>query len=437
MSAHAATEPGRLVIVGASLAGVRAARAARHAGHTGTIILIGAEEHLPYDRPPLSKTFLTHSSDHPAAHEPDEQAHPPAPAVLMAEDELRDDLGVDLRLGVTATGLDTDSRELLLHDQQRLPYDRLIIATGATARRWPTTTHLAGLHYLRTLDDARALRAALARTTNLVIIGAGFIGSEVAATATQHGIHATIVETQDTPLAHAVGQTAGTALARLHTQAGTTLKCGVQVTDFSGTGHIEQVHLSDGSVLPADTVLVGIGAVPTTGWLTDSGVALDDGVACDPYLATSAPGVYAAGDLARFPHPRREGTLRLEHWTAAAEQGAHAARNAITTAAPTRYEPVPYVWSDWYSHRIQIIGDPHTDQPSTLIGDPDTGQFTVLYRHNNHITAALAVNQPRAIAKLRRLITQKAPWADALTQTTTLNPPATPPAGSRTESRAT
>lgn len=334
----------------------------------------------------------------------------------MSEHELCEDLGVDFRRGITATGLDTDSREVVLEDEQRLPYHRLIIATGAAARRWPSDTGLAGLHHLRTLDDATTLRAALTRTTNLVIIGAGFVGSEVAATAADLGIRVTIVETQDVPLAHAVGETAGHALARLHDNAGTTLKCGVRVTRFSGTNHIERVHLSDGSTLAADTVLVGIGAVPTTDWLTGSGIALHDGVTCDAFLATSAPGVYAAGDIARFPHPRRDGSLRLEHWTAAAEQGAHAARNALAAAGPSRYEPVPYVWSDWYGQRLQLVGDPHPDHRPTLIGDPDTGQFTALYRHDNHLVAALTVDQPKTLTTLRRLITHRTPWAEALTQ---------------------
>lgn len=420
MTARTVSESDRLVIVGASLAGLRAAQAARHAGYPGKISLVGAEEHLPYDRPPLSKRFLVpaDNSGAPEPHDPSQESTVPT---LADTDELRDGLGVDLRLGVTATGLDIDSREVLLGDRHRLPYDRLIIATGAAARRWSPSTRLTGLYYLRTLDDAIALRAALARSSDLVIIGAGFIGSEVAATATQLGIRVTVVEAQDVPLAQAVGETTGRALAQVHTQVGTTLRCGVNVTGFTGTDRIEHVHLSDGTTLDADTVLVGIGAVPTVDWLANSGLAVNDGISCDGFLATSAPSVYAAGDAARFPHPRRDGSLRLEHWTAAAEQGAHAAHNAIAPSNPRRYQPVPYVWSDWSSQRLQLLGDPHTDHPPTLLGDPASGCFTALYRDGDHFAAVLAMNRPRIVPKLRRLLAQRAPWTEALARANDLH----------------
>lgn len=386
----------RLVVVGASLAGVRAVRAAREAGFDGHLVLVGAEPHLPYDRPSLSKAFL------------EATAEPPAPTFL-GRDVLRYDLKVDLRLGVPATGLDTKARTVTVAGVP-LDYDRLVIATGAKARGLAGFEHLAGVHTLRTLDDARAVRRALHDGARTVVVGAGFIGSEVASSARKRGQPVTVVEALPTPLVRAIGEVMGTACSALHTANGTVLRCGVTVTGLEGDGRVERVLLSDGTVLPADLVVVGVGAAPATGWLAGSGLALGDGVVCDRTLATSAAGVYAAGDVARWWNPLFERHMRLEHWTSAAEQGAVAGRNAVSRTATEPYETVPYFWSDWYGTRIQFVGVPEGDVES--VGDGD--RFVALYRHGDRLAGALAVNRPSLTMKFRALIRRWAGWDEAL-----------------------
>ncbi|WP_370965927.1 NAD(P)/FAD-dependent oxidoreductase [Amycolatopsis sp. cg9] len=375
-----------LVVVGASLAGLRAVEAARRTGYRGRIVLIGAEEHLPYDRPPLSKAFL--AADGPVAVEP-----------FHTEEVLRDVLGVELLLGAPAEGLDIGSREVTVAGAA-VRYDALVIATGATARTLP------GTRALRTAEDAVAVRAGLDRGARTVVIGAGFIGSEVASAARGRGLPVTIVEAAPVPLARAVGETAGVALAGLHREAGTELRLGAEVTRVTGDG----VHLAGGEVLPADLVVAGIGAVPATGWLEGSGLRLherDRGVVCDATLSAGPPGVYAAGDVAHVANPLFDGHLRPEHWTNAAEQGAAAARHALDPASARPLEAVPYFWSDWYGHRIQFVGTPVADEVVTA-GD------TTLYRRGDRLVGALTVDRPREIMKHRRRIATRAPWADAL-----------------------
>ncbi|MBE1502474.1 NADPH-dependent 2,4-dienoyl-CoA reductase/sulfur reductase-like enzyme [Amycolatopsis lexingtonensis] len=375
-----------LVVVGASLAGLRAVEAARRTGYRGRIVLIGAEEHLPYDRPPLSKAFLADGG--PRTVEP-----------FHTEEVLREVLGVELLLGAPADGLDIGSREVTVAGTA-VRYDALVIATGATARTLP------GARALRTAEDAVAVRDALDRGARTVVIGAGFIGSEVASAARARGLPVTIVEAAVVPLARAVGETAGAALAGLHHEAGTELRLGTEVTGVTADG----VHLAGGEVLPADLVVAGIGAVPATGWLEGSGLVLherDRGVVCDATLSSGAPGVYAAGDVAHVASSLFGGLLRLEHWTNAAEQGAAAARHALDPAAARPLETVPYFWSDWYGHRIQFVGTPDADEVVTA-GD------TTLYRRGDRLVGALTVDRPREIMKHRRRIADRAHWADAL-----------------------
>ncbi|MEU7784867.1 FAD-dependent oxidoreductase [Amycolatopsis sp. NPDC049159] len=375
-----------LVVVGASLAGLRAVEAARRTGYRGRTVLIGAEEHLPYDRPPLSKAFL--AADGPRVVEP-----------FHAEAVLREELGVELMLGAPAEGLDTDAREVTVAGAG-VRYDALVIATGATARTLP------GARTLRTAEDAVAVRAALDRGARTVVVGAGFIGSEVASAARARGLPVTIVEAAAVPLVRAVGETAGAMLAELHQEAGTELRLGAEVTAVTGSG----VHLAGGDVLPADLVVAGIGAVPATGWLAGSGLLLherDRGVVCDATLAAGPPGVYAAGDVAHVANPLFDGLLRPEHWTNAAEQGAAAARHALDPASARPLAAVPYFWSDWYGHRIQFVGTPHADEVVTA-GD------TTLYRRGDRLVGALTVDRPREIMKHRRRIATRAPWAEAL-----------------------
>jgi NADPH-dependent 2,4-dienoyl-CoA reductase/sulfur reductase-like enzyme len=410
-----------LVVVGASLAGLRAVEAARAAGYGGRVTLVGAEPHLPYDRPPLSKAFL-----HPGAE----------PRYFVPEDDLRDRLGVDLRLGAPATALDPATRSVVIgaDGADDVPYAALVIATGSAPRGLPGCRDLPGVETLRTLDDAHRIRRALLDGARVVVVGAGFIGSEVASSARALGNEVTVVEAAPAPLVRAAGPVVGAALARLHLRHGTDLRLGVGVTAVRGEGRVETVELSDGSVVPADLVVVGIGSAPATGWLAGSGVELapDGGVVCDEYLAASVPGVHAAGDVAHWPNEGvgvgggEAGTVvvggltRLENWTGAAEQGASAARNALAGLASGAvgerqpYATVPYVWSDWYDSRVQFVGHPAADEVRVVSGDLDERRFVALYRSGDRLAGAVTLNEPGKVMKYRRLIQRGADWQAAL-----------------------
>jgi len=260
------------------------------------------------------------------------------------------------------------------------------------------------VHTLRTLEDALALRQALQPGSRVVIVGAGFIGSEVACAARRRGAEATVVEAVPVPLARAVGDVIGIMLAKLHARLGTRLRCGVAVESVEGTAHVGAVRLSDGSRLPADVVVVGIGSAPATEWLQGSGLELDDGVVCDETLNAGAPGVYAAGDVARWFNPLFGQTMRLEHWTTAAEQGRVAARHAIDPSRAAPCAMVPYFWSDWNDDRIQFVGIPGPDEVQVVAGDPDHRVFLALHRRGERICGALGLNQRQSVIRLRAMI---------------------------------
>lgn len=398
------TDPRRLVVVGASLAGLRAVEAARKTGFDGDVVLVGAEEHLPYDRPPLSKAFLYPAGDEGLAPEP----------FFRDEAYLRDELSVDLRLGAPATALDTD-RRVVFAGGDEIAYDALVIATGSTPRLLPGTEGLDGVHPLRSLDDSRAVREALEAGARTVVIGAGFIGSEVAATARKRGLEATIVEALPTPLVRATGTEMGAAIASLHEQNGTALLCGTGVASIEGRGRVEKVVLADGREIPADLVVVGIGVIPNVDWLAGSGVPLENGVVCDETLWTGIPGVYAAGDVASWFNPTMGERQRMENWTAAAEQGAAAARNALDPDNAKPYGTVPYFWSDWYDVRIQFVGSPDADEVLLVDGDPaQGGRWVALYRRGDRLIGALTVNGQTEIMKYRVQIMKAGSWDDAL-----------------------
>lgn len=387
-----------MVVVGASLAGFRAVETFRKSGYSGALTMVGAEEHLPYDRPPLSKVFLNAGQESPSD------------TTFRSRDEF-DELDVDLRLGQPATGLDTEARELVV-GSERLPFNSLVIATGAHARTLPGEP-LRGVHTLRTVDDARAIRQALDAGARTVIVGGGFIGSEVASAARKRGVDVTVVEAAELPLVRAVGQQMAGLCARLHARHGTRLLCGVGVDTIEGDGSVEQVVLDDGTLLRADLVVVGVGAVPTTGWLDGSGLAIDDGVICDQNLRTSSSGVYAAGDVARWYNPLFDQQMRLEHWTSAAEQGALAARNALDPDQPKPCASVPYFWSDWYTDKLQMVGVAGADEVE-LLGDAEADRWVALYRRGDLLVGALSLNMPGKIVKYRALINKGASWDEAL-----------------------
>lgn len=398
-----------LVVVGASLAGLRAVEAVRRDGFDGDVTLVGAEEHLPYDRPPLSKEYLS------ADESPDPR--------YREEETFAGDLDVELVLGTPATALDTAARTVTVGDRT-LSYDGLVIATGAHARTLPGTEDVAGVHTVRTLDDAIALRAALRaeHARRLTVVGAGFIGSEVAAVGRKLGLEVTILEALETPLARAVGERMGRALTHLHRRHGTDVRTGVAVEEVLHTdGRVRGVRLGDGTEIETDVLVVGIGARPATGWLEGSGLTIDDGVVADETLA-AAPGVYVAGDVARWPNAlftdvagSAGGTMRLEHWTSAADQGGRAARHAVDPSAATPYETVPYFWSDWYDGRVQFVGIAAGDHIEVVAGDDsEGGPFTAIYRAGDRIVGALAVDMPAEVMKYRRLIGGRKTWDEAL-----------------------
>lgn len=393
----------RLVVVGGSLAGLRAVEAARKAGFGGVITLIGAERHLPYDRPPLSKEFLDVTA-------------PGAEALIpyfRSSDVFADELNVELVLGAPATGLDVERKVVLIGDRE-VGYDALVIATGSQLRTLPGTENLEGVRGLRTLDDSLAIRRALDAGARTVVIGAGFIGSEVASSAKKRGVHVTVVEAQPTPLVRATGTKMGAAIASLHERNGTTLLCGTGVKSVEGEDRVERVVLSDGTVLEADLVVVGIGVSPYTDWLENSGLTLDNGIVCDETLWTGVPGVYAAGDVANWLNPMFEVRQRMENWTAAAEQGAAAARNALDPENAKPYGTVPYFWSDWYGSRIQFVGAPEADEVLVVDGDVEDDRWTALYRRGERLVGALTLNGQAVIMKYRRMIGQKNSWDEAL-----------------------
>jgi 3-phenylpropionate/trans-cinnamate dioxygenase ferredoxin reductase component len=396
-----------VVVVGASLAGLRAAEEARHEGHTGPIIVLGDEIHAPYDRPPLSKQLLAGTWDVARIHH-----H--APDVL-------DTLGLEFRLGRRATGLDLDARTVRTDDGDVLHFDGLIVATGAAARSLPGTEGQPAVRTLRTLDDCLAIRHTLVSAgdgARVVVIGAGFIGSEVAATCRGLGAEVTVVEALPTPLGRVLGNEMGEACAGLHRAEGVTVRAGVGVDGVTSTPGADPpavVHLGDGTDLDADLVVVGIGVVPATSWLEDSGLILDNGVVCSETLF-AADGVVAAGDVARWTHAGLGEQLRVEHWTNAAEGGAAAARNLLAgSSAAVPYAPVPFFWSDQYTTKIQVIGLPGPDDEVVVVeGSVEEGKLVALYRRGDRLRAALAFSRPRHLMAYRPLLAAGASFDEAL-----------------------
>ncbi|MFV2194974.1 NAD(P)/FAD-dependent oxidoreductase [Nocardiopsis sp. LOL_012] len=383
----------RVAVVGASAAGLAAVETLRRQGFGGEVVLIGDEPHPPYDRPPLSKQILS------ARWEPDRLA-------LRTPDVL-EGLDVRLRLGSAATGLDTRAREVVLTDGERVAYDGLVVATGVRPRRLPGT----GGHVLRTLEDALALREGLRPGRRLVVVGAGFLGAEAAASARELGCEVTMVEPAPVPLAHAVGEEVGRVLSRLHTERGVDLRTGTGVAEV----HSDGVALEGGETIGADEVLVAVGSVPGTDWLAGSGLEVGDGLVCDAYCS-AAPGVYAAGDVARWEHPRF-GSMRVEHRTHAAEQGMAAARNLLAPEGKGKpFAPVPYFWSDQYGVRIQAYGHLRGHEETAVVeGDPGSDRFVVAYRAGGHVTGVLAVGvPPKVLRSWRRAVADGAPWKDTV-----------------------
>lgn len=394
-----------MVVVGASLAGLRVAQGLRAKGFDGSLALVGDEKHLPYDRPPLSKEVLS-------------GAFESAQTTLVSPEALAK-LDLDLRLGVRATDVDLAARTVGLHGGERLGFDHLVVATGASARRLPDVADLDGMFTVRTLDDSLALKAALeAGSPSVVVVGAGFVGAEVAGAARAKGLRVTVLEALPVPLARGLGPVLGPAVARLQTSNGVDLRLGVAVADVEGKERVEGVVLSDGSRVAADVLVVGIGAVPNTGWLEGSGLELADGLICDETCqAIGAEGVWAAGDVARWMNPWLGEQLRLEHWDNAAQQGMAVAGNIAAVLAgevPSPFGPVPYVWSEQYGSLIQIVGRPGADDEVHVVaGALDEASFLAVLERDGRMSAAVGMNERRTM-RCKRLLTDRPPIADAL-----------------------
>lgn len=385
-----------LVVVGASLAGVESARALRSLGYDGRLTIVGEEPHPPYDRPPLSKGFLLGAVEDADL------------ALVDGEEEL----GVSWRTGVRAVGLDCSARRVILGDGDELYGDGIVLATGASAVRLPHSEGLERIHTLRTLDDALALRGALASAHRVVVVGSGFIGCEVAASARQLGLEVTLVGNSATPLQVALGAEMGAAVGALLTDHGVAL-CTAAVAGFDGPGRVRSVALADGRHLPADLVVVGIGARPAVGWLQGCGLGLDGGVICDAQGVTGAPGIVAAGDCARWYDERRGRPHRHEHWTSATEQATLAAA-ALLGIEPPRPRRAPYFWSDLFDARLQVAGWPEeADRVSIEEGGLEQRRFLALYRRGDEVVAVLALDHGRSFTRWRRALDHVAVPVDA------------------------
>lgn len=376
------TENG-VVIAGAGMAGVQTAVALRERGFTGPVTLLGAEPHQPYDRPPLSKAVLLGKAED------------------SAFDVDFEGLGIELRLGVEVTGLRAAERELDT-EAGPVPYDVLVLATGAQPLTLPGTDGVPGVHLLRTLDDAARLRPVLAAAPSIVVVGAGWIGAEFATAARESGCEVTVVEAADRVLAGALPAEVAAPMARWYAEAGAGLITGAKVAGVEEG----RVLLADGRALPAGAVVVGIGARPATGWLAGTGVALgpDGSVTADAHLRTTLPGVYAVGDCASFPSARYGTRLLVHHWDNALQGPRAVAANILAGEPVEAYDPVPYFWSEQFGRFVQYAG--HHGGADTLLwrGDPAEPSWSVCWLKDGALVAVLAVGRPRDLAQGRRLI---------------------------------
>jgi NADPH-dependent 2,4-dienoyl-CoA reductase/sulfur reductase-like enzyme len=386
----------QVVVVGAGVAGMRAAEALRQNGYDGALTIVGAERHPPYHRPPLSKKLLSG------------QVH-------RAGIDIAPQFDLDARVlrGAAAVGLNMSARTVRVRDEGRafsLGFDGLVIASGAQPREWPGRPAPDGVLLLRTVEDCLAIRKRLVSRPRVVVIGGGFIGAEVAATCRLMGLKVALIEKAAGPLVQALGGELAPCWAKLHREHGVDLRLGVGVDRFVGNGRVEGVRLTDGSQLPADVVVVGLGVDPATDWLADSGLHTDGGVVCDATgAAEGADDVVAAGDVARWWHPLYEQHLRIEHWDHAGRQGAAAARTLL--AGKDRAEPyheLPYFWSDQYDLKIQMLGlTTDYDAFQVIEGDPSGWEFVAAYGRGGRTIAVLGTI-PNRVHAYRDAISNRA-----------------------------
>jgi 3-phenylpropionate/trans-cinnamate dioxygenase ferredoxin reductase subunit len=378
-----------IVIVGASVAGAQAAATLRSEGFDGRIVLAGGEPEPPYERPPLSKGFLQGS-----VNVDDFSLHD---AGWYAEQ------AIELRLGTYAASLDIPAKAVLLDTGEALGYDQLLIATGATPRRLAVPgSELAGIHYLRTLADARAIRDRLESARRVVVVGMGFIGAEIAAVARQAGKEVVALEAGALPMLAALGEEAASRMAWVHRQHGVDLRLDDGVVAFEGGETVERVVTASESTIESDLVVVGIGVTPATGWLNGAGVTIERGVIVDEFCRTNIPDIYAAGDVARSWHPGYGEHLLVEHFDNAGNQGALAAKNMLGANEP--YAPLPYFWSDQYDLSLQFAGHNAGHDQVVTRGTVGSGSWSAFYLREGRFVAALAVNRFKDFSAARRLL---------------------------------
>jgi 3-phenylpropionate/trans-cinnamate dioxygenase ferredoxin reductase component len=387
---------GGIVIVGGGLAAARTAEQLRRSEYAGPITIVSDEEHLPYDRPPLSKEVLRSEADD----------------VTLKPAEFYEENDITVLLGEAARSVDTAAQTLTLSDGSELFYDELVIATGLVPKRIPSFPNIEGIHVLRSFDESLALRQQAAEARHAVVVGAGFIGCEVAASLRGMGVDVVLVEPQPSPLASVLGEQIGSLVARLHRAEGVDVRCGVGVAEVRGAEKVEKVVLADGTELDADLVVVGIGSHPATGWLEGTGIEVDNGVVCDAAGRASAPHVWAIGDVASWRHTLGH-QVRVEHWSNVADQArvlvpAMMGQDALATVS------VPYFWSDQYDVKIQCLGEPEATDTVHIVED-DGRKFLAFYERDGVVAGVVGGGMPGKVMKTRAKIAAGAPISEVLT----------------------
>lgn len=384
-----------IVIVGGGLAATRTAEQLRRSEYAGPVTLVSDEDHLPYDRPPLSKEVLRAENDD----------------VTLKPAEFYEENNITLRLGSGAQSVDTAAKTVKLADGSELAYDELVIATGLVPKRIGSFPDLQGIRVLRTYDESMALREDARKASRAVVIGAGFIGCEVAASLRKLGVDVVLVEPQPTPLASVLGEQIGALVTRLHEAEGVDVRCGVGVSEVRGTQNVETVVLADGTELEADLVIVGIGSRPSVDWLEGSGIQVDNGVVCDEVGRASAPHVWAIGDVASW-RDHVGGQVRVEHWSNVADQ-ARAMVPALLGQEASPVVSVPYFWSDQYDVKIQCLGEPESDDVVHIVED-DGRKFLAYYERDGVLVGVVGGGMPGKVMKTRGKIAAGSPISEVL-----------------------
>jgi 3-phenylpropionate/trans-cinnamate dioxygenase ferredoxin reductase subunit len=382
-----------IVIVGASLAGVKAAEELRTQGFDGRVVLIGEEPTQPYQRPPLSKGYLSGQADLNDVH--------------LHSTSWYDDQLVEVRTSTTVTAIDAAAHQVVLADGERVNYHQLLLTTGATPRRLDVPgAGLAGVHHLRTLVDADRLKEAAAHATAVAVVGAGWIGAEVTASLRHLGLPVTLLDVASVPLERVLGVEVGGIYRDLHTDHGVSMLMGSAVASFHGTGQVDAVRTTDGLSIPADLVVVGVGAAPRVELASAAGLTVDNGIVVDEHLRSSAPDIYAAGDVASAWHPQYRRHLRVEHWSNALNQGVTAAANMLGNTTP--YDRIPYFFSDQYDLGMEYSGYATEWDQVVFRGDPAGREFLAFWLHGGVVVAGMNANVWDVTTPIQQLIRERA-----------------------------